>query len=106
MTFFAKRQLVGFREGMVQAAVIGFWLGDDGLDDGNQLGAQFAEQGADRFGFHAFIRKVDEGIGDVVVAGETIGDLAAEVEGFFQVGLHGRKIIGRPRLGPCLVSGG
>ena len=61
------------------------------LTIGTSFCAQFGEQRAHRGGLHPVIGKIDQRVGDMFVAGEEIGELAAQVERFFQHGWTLRK---------------
>ena len=84
----------------VQAGVVDGRLGGDALHQRHQLTAQLGEQLAQRGGFHAQVREIDQRVGDVLVAGEEIGQAAGVVQDLLQVGLHGLEIILGAGLGP------
>ncbi len=99
----AKAPLPGLREPLPQARVVGRRLAGDGLDDRHQLPAQLGKEGPQRRGFHAIVGLIDQRIGDVLIAGEIVGQLPTQVNGLDQVGLDGLEVVPGPGLGPHLV---
>ena len=55
---------------------------------------------------HTLVRVVDVRVGDALVGRKVRGILSAEVECPFEIGHHGREVVGRPRPRPCIVGGG
>jgi hypothetical protein len=88
---------------LFQARVVGGFLAGDGFDQRDELLAQFGEDFAHAGGFHAVIGEVNQRVGDVVVTGEEVCQLAALLKGFFEQGLHGFEVVGRTGFGPGLV---
>ena len=48
---------------------------------------------------------IDQRVSNVFVTGKTVGELAAELQGLFQVGLHRSKVVRRTGLVPYLECG-
>ena len=101
-----KSQLLIFRVGSVQAAIVCRFLRCNSLYQRHQLFAQIGKNGAHALCFHALIRKINQRIGDMIVAGEAVGNLAGVVEGFFEIRPYLGKIISRASLRPHLVGRG
>lgn len=100
---FAEFKLLRFGIMLAQAGIVRGRLRRDGFDDGDELGAQLREQRADGGGLHPVVGEVNERVGDVLVAGEEVGEAAAEVESPLEVRADAGEVVGGTRLGPELV---
>ena len=78
-------------------------LTGDRLHERHELIAQLGKDGAHGRGFHAIVRKVNQGIGNVLVTGEEIGELPAQVESLFEIRPHYGKVVRRPGFSPDLI---
>ena len=102
----AEGPLLWFRKTALQAVVIHLGTSGDGLDQRRQGLPQRFEEGSDGRGAHAVVGYIDEGIGDVLIAGEEVGELTAHREGFLQVGLDTGEVVGWARLDPNRIAVG
>ena len=73
---------------------------------GHELAAQIGEGRPQRGGRHAGVSEADQRVGDVLGAGEEIGELAAVVEGLLQIGLNDAEVVGGAGARPRIVTGG
>ena len=101
---FAESQLLGLGVVTLQAGVVGGGLGGDCFDQRHELLAQVGKQAAHAGGFHTKIFEIDQRVGDVLVAGEVIGKLAAQVDRLFEQWDHGGKVVARAGFRPGLVG--
>ena len=78
----------------------------DGLDERDELLAEFGKECFDAAGGHAEVGGFDEGVGDAFVVADVVGPLAAEFDVAFEVGLDGSEVVGGAGFGPGVVGGG
>ena len=102
----AERELLGFGKLLAKARVVRSRLRRNRLHDGDEFFPQFRKQRPNRRRLHSEIGEINQRVGNVVVTGKIVRQLATVFEGLFQVRTHGRKIVGGPRLHPGFVGGG
>ena len=100
----AEGELAVDSERSLQAGVVGGRSSRQLLDQRHEFLAQALKQRADRLHRHAVVGAVDQGIGDVLAIAHQLGRTAAEVEDSREVIGDGGEVVGRPRLGPCLIA--
>ena len=101
-----ERKLLGFRKILAKTSIIRKRLRGDRLHKRHEFFPQLRKHRPHAGRFHPVIGKINQRIGNVIVTGKKVRQLATVIECLLQGRPHRRKIIRRSRLAPRFVGRG
>ena len=102
----SEGQLPSLGKAFPQTRIVRRRLRRDRLNKRNKLHPKLVEDTAQHRNRHALISKVNERVGDMLVAGKEVGQFTAEVNRLFEQRLDGLKVVCRTRFDPGRVRAG